>query len=74
MPTTIIRDTAYPYCLEIAKPLGKLDEILTWSKSELVGDWVWSLDESGGGDRPWLYRFFFVNERDMCAFTLKWKS
>ena len=51
----------YPYTLEI-----------TWSKQELEHEWRWILDETGGGDGLWKYRFFFQSERDMCAFTMKW--
>ena len=62
----------YPYTLEISKKLGKLDEVITWSKQELEHEWRWILDETGGGDGLWKYRFFFQSERDMCAFTMKW--
>lgn len=70
----IINDdvSQYPHTIEIAKRLGKLDEVIAWSKQELEGEWRWRLDETGGADGLWKYHFFFKNERDMCAFTMKW--
>ena len=48
----IINDdvSQYPHTIEIAKRLGKLDEVITWSKQELEGEWRWRLDETGGAD------------------------
>jgi hypothetical protein len=63
---------SFPYSREIAKPFGKLDHVLDWCKTELVGDWRWQLVDVSSDSRPGRYIFYFDLERDFFAFTLQW--
>lgn len=66
------RRESFPYSREIAKPFGKLDHVLDWCKTELVGDWRWQLVDVSSDQRPGRYIFYFDTERDFFAFTLQW--
>jgi hypothetical protein len=66
------RRESFPYSREIAKPFGKLDHVLDWCKTELVGDWRWQLVDVSSDTRPGRYIFYFDTERDFFAFTLQW--
>jgi len=66
------RRESFPYSREIAKPFGKLDHVLDWCKTELVGDWRWQLVDVSSDRRPGRYVFYFDSERDFFAFTLQW--
>ena len=66
------RRESFPYSREIAKPFGKLDHVLDWCKTELVGDWRWQLVDVSSDRRPGRYIFYFDTERDFFAFTLQW--
>ena len=71
--TLYTRDqSSFPYSKEIAKPFGKIDEILTWCRQELVDDWRWQLMEPSSDIRQGRYLFYFDSERDCCAFVLQW--
>ena len=63
---------SFRYSREIAKPFGKLDHVLDWCKTELVGDWRWQLVDVSSDSRPGRYIFYFDLERDFFAFTLQW--
>ena len=63
---------SFRYHREIAKPFGKLDDVVLWCKTELQGDWRWQLIQASTDQRPGIYLFYFDSERDCCAFTLKW--
>ena len=63
---------SFPYSREITKPLGVLDDIIAWSKTELIATWRWQLIEISTDTRPGRYVFYFDNERDFVAFTLHW--
>ena len=63
---------SFQYSREIAKPFGKLDHVLDWCKTELVGDWRWQLVDVSSDSRPGRYIFYFDLERDFFAFTLQW--
>ena len=67
------RRESFPYSREIAKPFGKLDHVLDWCKTELVGDWRWQLVDVSSDTRPGRYIFYFDTERDLFAFTLQWQ-
>jgi hypothetical protein len=60
----------YNYQLEIRS--GKLDDILSWCKSEVAGDWRWQLLETSGSNTLGRYHFYFEQDKDCCAFSLKW--
>ena len=66
------RRESFPYSREIAKPFGKLDHVLDWCKTELVGDWRWQLVDVSSDTRPGRYVFYFDTERDFFAFVLQW--
>lgn len=63
---------SFNHAYELIKPYGQIDEILTWSKSEIAGDWRWQLVELSSSVRPGRYIFYFDQERDYLAFVLKW--
>ena len=64
--------SSFPYTKEISKPFGKIDEILSWCRTELVDDWRWQLIEPSSDIRQGRYVFYFDSERDCCAFLLQW--
>lgn len=63
---------SFRYKQEIHQLMGGLDPVLTWCRSECQGEWRWSIVEFSGGERPGCYCFYFDNDRDACAFTLRW--
>jgi hypothetical protein len=63
---------SFHHAREIIKPFGVIEHVLDWCKSELVGDWRWQLLEMSSDRKPGRYCFFFDNERDYCAFLIKW--
>ena len=63
---------SFNYAIEIHKPYGSLDEVLKWCKSELDHDWRWQMVEMSTDLRPGRYIFYFDDNRDYFAFTLKW--
>ena len=63
---------SFAHAREIAKPFGVIEQVLEWSKSELVDDWRWQLVEMSSDQKPGRYIFYFDSERDLFAFTLKW--
>jgi hypothetical protein len=65
-------ETSFAHALQITKPYGKIDTILTWCKSELVDEWRWQMIEMAAPTRPGRYIFFFDSEQDCVAFSLKW--
>ena len=71
-PRTAREKASFPYVKEISKSFGKLDEIISWCKSELQGEWRWSLIQPSSDIAPGRYVFYFDSERDACAFTLQW--
>ena len=66
------RRESFPYSREIAKPFGKLDHVLDWCKTELVGDWRWQVVTSSSDRAPGRYIFYFDSDRDAAAFALFW--
>ena len=68
-----IRDRdSFHHAREIIKPFGVIEHVLDWCKSELVGDWRWQLLEMSSDRKPGRYCFYFDDERDYCAFLIKW--
>ena len=62
----------FEFTVTISKPFGALEEIIIWCKSEVTGDWRWQLLETSTDNRPGEYKFYFEQEKDCCAFSLKW--
>lgn len=63
---------SFLFAREISKPWGGLEPVLEWCKSELQADWRWQMVEMSNDLRPGRYIFYFDNEKDCFAFTLKW--
>ena len=63
---------SFLFSMEISKPYGHIDDILIWSKSELLGAWRWQLIDVSTDHRPGRYVWYFDLDRDYFAFTLKW--
>lgn len=64
---------SFPHAMEILKPFGCLDRIISWCKTEMVDDWRWQLVDASSDIRPGRYIFYFDSERDLCAFALQWR-
>ena len=72
-PMHWIRDReSFHHAHEIVKPFGVIETVLNWCKSELQHDWRWQLIEMSSDIKPGRYCFFFDDERDYCAFLMKW--
>ena len=63
---------SFHYAHEIVKPFGVIETVLNWCKSELREDWRWQLIEMSSDIKPGRYCFFFDDEKDYCAFLMKW--
>lgn len=63
---------SFHHAHEIVKPFGVIETVLAWCKSELQHDWRWQLIEMSSDIKPGRYCFFFDDERDYCAFLMKW--
>jgi hypothetical protein len=63
---------SFNHAREIEKPFGVIETVLNWCKSELQGDWRWQLIEMSSDIKPGRYCFFFDDEKDYCAFLMKW--
>ena len=75
MLATALQDrekNSFAHSKEIVKPFGNLDNIISWCKTELVGEWRWELIEVSTDQRPGRYVFYFDSERDLFAFVLHW--
>lgn len=66
--------TSFLHAAEIRQPFGVLDEVITWCKSEMRDPaWRWQLVQPSSDKSPGRYIFYFNDERDYCAFLLKWR-
>lgn len=63
---------SFKHAHEVTKPYGQIDDILTWAKVQLVGEWRWQLVELSSIVRPGRYIFYFDSEKDYLTFVLKW--
>jgi hypothetical protein len=64
---------SFAHAMEVQRDWGGLEPILSWCKAELQGDWRWQLVDMATDQRPGRYCFFFDSERDVVAFSLKWR-
>jgi hypothetical protein len=72
-PMNWMRDKdSFDHAQEIVKPFGVIEHVLNWCKIELRGEWRWQLLEMSSDIKPGRYCFFFDDERDYCAFLMKW--
>jgi len=46
--------------------------VLDWCHNELLDTWAWEIIEGPSDRGPCSFIFYFNNERDAVAFTLKW--
>ena len=63
---------SFPHAQEISKPFGVLEQILDWCKDELLAEWRWQLVDVSAPSAPGRYIFYFDDNKDYFAFTLKW--
>ena len=70
--TFTLEDVEFKHALEIHKPYGVLDSILEWTKTNVSGRWGWQLVRSSSSKQDGRYIFFFDDEQDILAFTLRW--
>jgi hypothetical protein len=63
---------SFNFAREIVKPFGEIEHVLDWCKSELAGEWRWQLVDVSSDRKPGRYIFYFDDERDCLAFTMKW--
>ncbi len=72
-PIEWMRDrSSFHHAREIVKEFGVIEHVLNWCKSELQGEWRWQLLEMSSDIKPGRYCFFFDEEKDYCAFLMKW--
>jgi len=65
-------EDSFAHAIEISKPYGCLDEVISWCKSECQADWRWQLVDMSTDIRPGRYVFYFDSDQDCLAFSLKW--
>ena len=65
---------SFQHTVEIFKPFGGIDVVISWCKTEMTKDWRWQMIEMSSDIRPGRYCFYFDSDRDYCAFLLKWQN
>ena len=63
---------SFPHAVEVVKPFGVLDSMISWCKSECVQDWRWQLVDMSTDVKPGRYIFYFDSEQEYFAFYMKW--
>jgi len=64
---------SFNHAVEIHQPFGGLDSVIAWCKeADMTGEWRWQLIQVSTDHTDGRYIFYFDNERDYCAFLLKW--
>lgn len=64
---------SFNHAVEIHQPFGGLDSVIAWCKeADMAGEWRWQLVQVSTDHTDGRYIFYFDNERDYCAFLLKW--
>ena len=63
---------SFGYLHQVTKHRGGIDDMISWCKTELMGEWRWQLLEASSDTRPGEYIFYFDSAQDCCAFVLKW--
>ena len=63
---------SFDHAREIARPVGQIDRIIEWCKTELIGDWRWQVVTTSSDRAPGRYIFYFDSDRDAAAFALFW--
>lgn len=70
--STLRESISFDYQIEIRRPGTDLDRIINWCKAECRGDWRWRLVSPSSLVESGEYQFYFDNEQDYLAFTIKW--
>jgi len=65
---------SFNHASEIHQPFGGLDSVIKWCKENMQHEWRWQLVQVSTDHADGRYIFYFDNERDYCAFLLKWKD
>lgn len=63
---------SFRFAKEIQKKFGDLDQVLSWCRSELTGEWRWQMMDFAMPNSLNRYIFYFDNSKDALAFELKW--
>lgn len=71
----VIREKeSFRHAVEIHKPFGGLDGVIAWCKENMRDEWRWQLIQVSTDHADGRYIFYFDDERDYCAFLLKWRD
>lgn len=65
-------ETSFPHSREVFLEYGQVDAVISWCREECQGDWRWQIIDTSSDIRPGRYIFYFDDEKDCCAFVLKW--
>lgn len=69
----VSKSESFRYALEINQPFGRLDDVLLWCKETMQrDDWRCQILNSSSAIMSGRYIFYFNDDRDFCAFKLKW--
>jgi hypothetical protein len=66
------KDVGFNHAKDISRPFKCLQEVLDWCTAECKPGWRWQLVDTPSDIRDGRYIFFFNDEKDYCAFCLKW--
>ena len=72
IPHQIRRQDSFRHAIQITKPFGDLDHVVSWCKTQTEQEWRWQLIEVSSDQRPGRYIFYFDSDRDVFAFSLRW--
>lgn len=64
--------SSFSYYVNVHLPWARLDTAINWCNDECTGDWRWQLIAASSEKRDGQYIFYFDEDRDYFAFTLKW--
>jgi hypothetical protein len=68
----MILEKIFTHAKPIEKPMGVVDQIIDWCKTETLGDWRWQVLTVSTVTHMGEYIFYFESERDCMAFIMKW--
>ena len=72
IPHQIRSQDSFRHAIQISKPFGDLDHVVSWCKTQTEQEWRWQLIEVSSDQRPGRYIFYFDSDRDVFAFSLRW--
>ena len=66
---------AFPHCIKVQQPFGKLDAVLSWCRQQYTnGTWGWKMETMPSADHHGMYKFYFDLESSAVAFALRWMN